>query len=244
MKNPIPFMSLFVTISVGALAMQSCEEIFNDNDSDDEYISQIDGPKWVLVDIDAPNYTEQDILDENATSYNPAYHVDSVKFEAAKSVCSGFYSESFIGESSWKGGAFLFCFETSQIPQELEGGGTITLYNKVTLPVHNCGKEDNNSYATYHYYHCACYVDCKIAGNKIRTPEEFRDQCGGYNLPIVLMKNNEPDLYASEAPVIGDVPMGKWAGQQIELTITAMSGQAISINRKKMCATYTYEWRE
>lgn len=47
------------------------------------------------------------------------------------------------------------------------------------------------------------------------------------------MKNNKPDLYASEASVIGDVPKGAKAEDKIELTITAANDQDISINAKK-----------
>lgn len=47
------------------------------------------------------------------------------------------------------------------------------------------------------------------------------------------MKNNKPDLYASEASVIGDEPKGAKAEDKIELTITAANDQDISINAKK-----------
>ena len=72
--------------------------------------------------------------------------------------------------------------------------------------------------------HCQCYTDCRIDGNKIRVLEEDRDKCGGYNLPVVQMNNNEPDIYESEATIIGDVPKGKRAGDKIKLIIDGYNG--------------------
>lgn len=87
-------------------------------------------------------------------------------------------------------------------------------------------------------------MDCRIDDNKIRVPEEEWDKCGGYNVPLVQMNNNEPDIYESEATIIGDVPEGRKAGDKIKLTISVNSGQCILINDKWMEYTYTYEWRE
>ena len=91
--------------------------------------------------------------------------------------------------------------------------------------------------------HCQCYTDCRIDGNKIRVLEEDRDKCGGYNLPVVQMNNNEPDIYDSEATIIGDVPKGKKAGDKIKLIIYGYN-QATGASGKDLTATYTYEWRE
>lgn len=91
--------------------------------------------------------------------------------------------------------------------------------------------------------HCQCYTDCRIDGNKIRVLEEDWDKCGGYNLPVVQMNNNEPDIFASEAMIIGDVPKGKRAGDKIKLIIDGYNG-AIGPSGKTLTATYTYEWRE
>ena len=58
------------------------------------------------------------------------------------------------------------------------------------------------------------------------------------------MNNNEPDIYESEATIIGDVPEGRKAGDKINLTISVKSGICIGINGKWMEYTYTYEWKE
>ena len=142
---------------------------------------------------------------------------------------------------AWHGGHFLYRFEITKIPQELEGGGKIALYSKATLPEHYGAKDNHNDYAQWKYFHCQCYADCRIDGNKIRVPEEEWDKCGGYNLPVVQMNNNEPDIYESEATIIGDVPKGKKAGDKIKLIIGYNQGGA---NGKDLAATYTYEWRE
>lgn len=208
---------------------------------------QIKGPKWVLIGYEAPNYTQQEITKHNSDRYNPNYHTDSLKMVATKSTCSGFYSETFIGPGAWHDGTFLFRFEVSQIPQELEGNGKITLYNKVSLPRHYGGYDDHNDYAEYAYYHCFCYADCRIDGNKIRSKEEDFDKYNGYNLPIVCMYENQADLYYSEGYIYGDVPMGKKAGDKINLTIDAIdgiSGPTLEVKGKYMKAIYTYEWRE
>ena len=146
--------------------------------------------------------------------------------------------------TKWKKKSLLSRFEITQIPQELEGGGKITLYSKATLPKHYGAKDNESDYADWAYYHCQCWVDCRIDGNKIRVPEGEWDKCGGYNVPLVQMNNNEPDIYESEATIIGDVPEGRKAGDKIKLTISVMSGQCIPIYDKWMEATYTYEWRE
>ena len=54
------------------------------------------------------------------------------------------------------------------------------------------------------------------------------------------MNNNEPDIFASEAMIIGDVPKGKRAGDKIKLIIDG----GIGLSGKTLTATYTYEWRE
>ena len=58
------------------------------------------------------------------------------------------------------------------------------------------------------------------------------------------MNNNEPDIYESEATIIGDVPEGRKAGDKIKLIISVKSGQTIPIYDKWMEVTYTYEWKE
>lgn len=205
--------------------------------------SSIKGPKWVLVGVEAPNFTAKDVADANANSYNPIYHTDSVKVEASKTKCSGFYSETVFAKGDpWNGGSYLFRYEISQIPQELEGGGTIVLYDKLSLPRHNGAGNNNNDYAQWKYYHCFCWVDCRINDNKIRCKEEDRYKYNDYNVPIVCMNDNQPDLYAAEGYIYGDVPKGNKAGERIKLTIDAGSG--IVVNNKAMVATYTYEWRE
>lgn len=62
-------------------------------------------------------------------------------------------------------------------------------------------------------------------------------------MPVVQMNNNEPDIFASEAMIIGDVPKGKRAGDKIKLIIDGYNG-AIGPSGKTLTATYTYEWRE
>ena len=204
--------------------------------------SQIKGPKWVLVGYEAPNFTAKDVADANANAYNPIYHIDSLKMEATKTTCSGFYSETVFAKGDpWDGGSYLFRFEISQIPQELKGGSTITLYDKLSLPRHNGAKDNNNDYAQWKYFHCFCWVDCRIDDNKIRSKEEDFDKYNGYNVPIVCMKDNQPDLYDAEGYIYGEVPTGKKAGDRIKLTIVATG---LGANGKNMDAVYTYEWRE
>ena len=60
-------------------------------------------------------------------------------------------------------------------------------------------------------------------------------------MPVVQMNNNEPDIYESEATIIGDVPKGKKAGDKIKLII---GYNQYGANGKDLAATYTYEWRE
>ncbi len=205
--------------------------------------SSIKGPKWVLVSVEAPNFTANDVANHNATAYNQMYHVDSVKVEASKTKCSGFYSETVIAKGDpWDGGSYLFRYEISQIPQELAGGGTITLYDKLSLPIHKGGKNNNNDSAQWKFYHCFCWVDCRINDNKIRSKEADWYKFNDYNVPIVCMNDNQPDLYAAEGYIYGDVPKGNRAGEKIKLTIGVPLG--CLINNKEMLATYTYEWRE
>ncbi len=209
--------------------------------------SQIKAARWVLVGYESQGFTPNDIAEGNSKKYNPNYHTDSLEIVADKGICSGFYSETFVGPGSWHNGTFLFRFEVSQIPQELEGGGTITLYDKVSLPRHYGGYDDHNDYAEYAYYHCFCYPDCRIDGNKIRSREEDFEKFNGYNLPVVIFNENQADLFYSEGYIYGDVPRGKKAGDRIQLTIDAVEGAggpALEINGKYMKAAYTYEWRE
>ena len=121
-------------------------------------------------------------------------------------------------------------------------GGKITLYSKATLPKHFGAEYDDNDYIQWHYYHCECWVDCRIDGNKIRVPEGEWDKCGGYNVPLVQMNNNAPVIYESEATIIGDAPKGRKAGDKIELKCWVPLG--FTINSKSIEAKYTYEWRE
>ncbi|MCQ2234765.1 MAG: hypothetical protein MJZ24_08530 [Paludibacteraceae bacterium] len=217
----------------------------NNNESNETEDPGIKGPKWVLVGYEATEFSEQDLIEGNANKYNPIYHTDSLKIEATKSICRGFYSETvFCKDYPWDGGSYLFRYEISQIPQELKGGDTISLYCKAFLPRHIGAKDNNNDYAEWHFYHCFCYVDCKINNNKIRSKEEDFVKFNGYNLPVVMMNNNQPDLYENEGYIYGDVPMGKKAGEKIKLTIDAISGATLNLNGKYMTATYTYEWRE
>ena len=241
-------MLLIATVIFGSMVMYSCttEDDENENGGEDggDTPSQIQGPKWVLVDVLAPDITEEDVYSQNKNT-NSVYKVDSVKVVAKKTSFSGYYGESVDERGgSWAGGYYLFCFEITQIPQELEGGGKITLYSKATLPKHYGAKYDDNDYIQWHYYHCECWVDCRIDGNKIRVPEGDWDKCGGYNVPLVQMNNNVPDIYESEATIIGDVPEGRKAGDKIKLIISVKSGQTIPIYDKWMEVTYTYEWKE
>lgn len=136
--------------------------------------SQIKGPKWVLKNIESPSFTERDFIEHNAQTI---YKVDSLNMEAAKTYCRGYYSETvFNSGGDWDGGSFLFRYEISQIPQELKGGAPIALYYKGSLPRHNGANNNNNDYAQWAYYHCFCYIDCQIDGNKIRSKEEDRDK--------------------------------------------------------------------
>ena len=240
-------MSLIATVIFGSMVMYSCttEDDENENGGEDggDTPSQIQGPKWVLVDVLAPDITEEDVYSQNKNT-NSVYKVDSVKVVAKKTSFSGYYGESVDERGgAWAGGYFLFCFEITQIPQELEGGGKITLYSKATLPKHYGAKYDDNDYIQWHYYHCDCWVDCRIDGNKIRIPEEVDwDKYGGYNVPVVQMNNNQPDIYESEATIIGDVPRGRYPGEKIELECWVPLG--FTINSKSIEAKYTYEWRE
>ena len=237
MKNLIKLMSLIAAVIFGSMAMYSCT---TDDDvlGDDDDGPHIKGPKWVLVDIKTPTITAEDFRKQNEDTI---YDRDSVEMVATKKSFSGYYSETVENYGgAWSGGHFLFRFEITKIPQELEGGGKISLYSKASLPEHYGAKDNNNDYAEWAYYHCQCYVDCRIDGNKIRVPEKDWDKCGGYNLPVVQMNNNEPDIYESEAMIIGDVPMGKEAGERIELTMESTH----CVWDKYIGATYTYEWRE
>lgn len=201
--------------------------------------SSIKGPKWVLVGYEAPTFTQEDIKIANA---NTVYKVDSLKMEATKTNCSGFFSETVFNPGGpWNGGSYLFCFDISQIPQELEGGSTITLYYKASLPRHYGANDNNDDYAEWAYFHCFCYVDCRIDDNKIRSKEEDFSKFNGYNLPIVCMNDNQPDLFAAEGYIYGNVPQGKKAGDRINLTIDAVG---LGANGKYLYSTYTYEWRE
>ena len=243
MKNLLKMMSLIAAVIFGSMVMYSCttEDDENENGGDDggDTPSQIQGPKWVLVDIDATIFTKEDLKKANE---NTVYKIDSLEIIAKKNKCYGYYSMTVdCPGDAWHGGHFLYRFEITKIPQELEGGGKIALYSKATLPEHYGAKDNHNDYAQWKYFHCQCYADCRIDGNKIRVPEEEWDKCGGYNLPVVQMNNNEPDIYESEATIIGDVPKGKKAGDKIKLIIGYNQGGA---NGKDLTATYTYEWRE
>lgn len=201
--------------------------------------SQIKGPKWVLTNIESPSFTQKDISDHNADT---GYKVDSLRMDASKNNCSGFFSQTvYIPDFPWNGGSYLFCFDISQIPQELKGGSTISLYYKASLPRHYGAKDNNNDYAQWKYFHCFCYVDCRIDDNKIRSKEEDFDKYNGYNLPIVCMNDNQPDLFEAEGYIYGDVPEGRKAGDKIKLTVSA---NGLGVNGKYMDAIYTYEWRE
>lgn len=248
---------LALILCASSVVFSSCEkeddssvkkpENENGGNSDSPNTPAIKGPKWVLVGYEAPTYTESEIVKHNSNRYNPNYHTDSLKMIAAKSTCSGFYSETFTGDGDWHGGTFLFRFEVTKIPQELEGNGTITLYSKASLPIHYGGHDNHNDYAEYAYYHCFCYPDCRIDGNKIRSKEDDFDKFNGYNLPVVIFNENQKDLFNSEGYIYGDVPQGKKAGDKIKLTIDAVEGAGgptLDINGKYMTATYTYEWRE
>ena len=239
-------MLLIATVIFGSMVMYSCttEDDENENGGEDggDTPSQIQGPKWVLVDVWVSNITEEDIRKCNEWT-NWAF-VDSVKAVATKTSFSGYYSESVHKTGfAWDGGYYLFCFEITKIPLELEGGGKITLYSKATLPKHYGANYDDDSYIQWHYYHCECWVDCRIDGNKIRIPEEVDwDKYGGYNVPVVQMNNNQPDIYESEATIIGDVPKGRYPGEKIELECWVPLG--FTINSKSIEAKYTYEWKE
>ena len=241
MKNLIKLMSLIAAVFLGSMLMQSC--VTEDDDlGDDDNTSHIKGPKWVLVDIKATVFTKEDIRKENE---NTIYDLDSLEIVAKKNNCVGYMSETVEDYGgAWSGGHYLFRFEITNIPQELEGGGKIMLYSKASLPEHYGGKDNHNDYAQWAYYHCQCYTDCRIDGNKIRVPEENWNQCGGYNLPVVQMNNNEPDIYESEAWIIGDVPKGGRAGEKIELVVDADRRGVVGPSGKNLVATYTYEWRE
>lgn len=246
MKHLFKMMSLIAAVIFGAMVMYSCtiEDEDNEIGGDDggDTPSQIQGPKWVLVDVWAPDITEEDVYLQNKNS-DSVYKRDSVKVVATKTSFSGYYGESVDERGgAWAGGYYLFCFEITKIPQELEGGGKITLYSKATLPKHYGAKYDDNSYIQWHYYHCECYVDCRIDGNLIRIPEEVAwDKYGGYNVPLVQMNNNAPDIYENEATIIGDVPKGSYPGQKIELVCGV---PYVWVLDKYIEATYTYEWRE
>lgn len=260
MKKHFFFYSLFAfTLCASTVVMSSCDkdddpatenqdngDNNNNGGNNNSETSEIKGPKWVLVGYEATEFTEQDIKDGNAMKYNPIYHTDSLKIEATKNSCRGFYSEtvfSVVGDP-WNGGSYLFQYEISQIPQEVKGGDTISLHYKASLPRHYGAKDNENDYAEWHYYHCFCYVDCKFNDNKIRSKEEDFEKFNGYNLPVVMMHNNQPDIYESEGLIYGNVPMGKKAGERAQLTISAVEGATIDLNGKFMTATYTYEWRE
>lgn len=239
MKNLFKMMSLIAAVFLGSMVMYSCTTDDDILDDEGDTPSQIQGPKWVLVDIDATIFTKEDLKKVNE---NTIYKIDSLEIIAKKNKCYGYFSETVENPGdAWHGGHFLYRFEITKIPQELEGGGKIALYSKATLPEHYGAKDNHNDYAQWKYFHCQCYADCRIDGNKIRVPEEEWDKCGGYNLPVVQMHNNEPDIYESEATIIGDVPKGKRAGDKIKLIIGYNQSGA---NGKDLTATYTYEWRE
>ena len=241
MKNLFKMMSLIAAVFLGSMVMYSCTTDDDILDDEGDTPSQIQGPKWVLVDIDATIFTKEDLKKVNE---NTIYKIDSLEIIAKKNKCYGYFSETVESPGdAWHGGHFLYRFEITKIPQELEGGGKIALYSKATLPEHYGAKDNHNDYAQWKYFHCQCYADCRIDGNKIRVPEEEWDKCGGYNLPVVQMNNNEPDIYDSEATIIGDVPKGKKAGDKIKLIIYGYNG-ATGLNGKDLTATYTYEWRE
>ena len=245
MKNLLKMMSLIAAVIFGSMVMYSCttedDENENGGDNGGDTPSQIQGPKWVLVDMKTTNFTKEDIKMDNQ---NTVYKKDSLEIVATKNRCYGYYSVTVENPGdAWHGGHFLYRFEITKIPQELEGGGKIALYSKASLPEHYGAKDNHNDYAQWKYFHCQCYTDCRIDGNKIRVPEEDWDKCGGYNLPVVQMNNNEPDIFASEAMIIGDVPKGKRAGDKIKLIIDGYNG-AIGPSGKTLTATYTYEWRE
>lgn len=241
MKNLIKLMSLIAAVILGSMVMYSCTTDDDILDDEGDTPSLIKGPKWVLVDTETANFTREDIIKDNK---NTVYKIDSLEIVATKNKCYGYYSETVDNPGdAWDGGHFLYRFEITKIPQELEGGGKIALYSKATLPEHYGAKDNHNDYAQWKYFHCQCYTDCRIDGNKIRVPEKDWDKCGGYNLPVVQMNNNEPDIYDSEATIIGDVPKGKKAGDKIKLIIGYNHG-AIGPSGKTLTATYTYEWRE
>ena len=240
MKRLLKMMSFFVAVTFGVLATNSCTEENDDDDEIEDIVTPaIKGPKWVLVGYEAEKFTNQDLIDGNAGTI---YKTDSLKIEAKKSSCSGFYSQTvFCPGDPWNGGSFLFTFDISRIPLELEGGGDITLYYKGSLPRHYGANDNDDDYAQWAYFHCFCYVDCQIDGNKIRSKEEDYDKYNGYNLPVVMMNNNEPDLFDAEGYIYGNVPAGRKAGDKIKLTIDAVG---LGVNGKYLYATYTYEWRE
>ena len=238
MKKLFKMMSLIAAVIFGSMAMYSCTTEDDDLGGDDDG-PHIKGPKWVLVDIKTPTITAEDFRKQNECTI---YDRDSVEMVATKKNFSGYYSETVEDYGgSWSNGHYLFRFEISEIPQELEGGGKITLYSKISLS-DDCywGYDDGNRNVEFYYYHCRCYIDCRIGENKIRVPEKDWDKCGGYNLPIVIANENEPDIFKSEASIIGDVPMGKEAGERIELTMESTH----CVWDKYIEATYTYEWRE
>ena len=79
-------MLLIATVIFGSMVMYSCttEDDENENGGEDggDTPSQIQGPKWVLVDVLAPDITEEDIrMANNSIS---VYKVDSVKVVAKK----------------------------------------------------------------------------------------------------------------------------------------------------------------
>ena len=89
-------MLLIATVIFGSMVMYSCttEDDENENGGEDggDTPSQIQGPKWVLVDVLAPDITEEDIrMANNSIS---VYKVDSVKVVAKKTSFSGYYGES------------------------------------------------------------------------------------------------------------------------------------------------------
>lgn len=247
MKKLFIYSLLALSLGASTLVLSSCGEEDDDpivenpnnNENDNKEDSSTKGPKWVLVGYEAEKFSNQDLIDGNAGTI---YKTDSLKIEAKKSSCNGFYSETvFCPGDAWNGGSFLFTFDISRIPQELEGGGDITLYYKGSLPRHYGANDNNNDYAQWAYFHCFCYVDCQIDGNKIRSKEEDYDKYNGYNLPVVMMNNNEPDLFDAEGYIYGNVPAGRKAGDKIKLTIDAVG---LGVNGKYLYATYTYEWRE
>ena len=244
MKHLFKMMSLIAAVIFGSMVMYSCtiEDEDNEIGGDDggDTPSQIQGPKWVLVDVWAPDITEEDVREHNIGT---VYKIDSVKVVATKTSFSGYLGKTVHSPGTyWDGGYYLYCFEITKIPQEIEGGGKIALYNKVTLPKHYRANYEDNDHIQWHYYHCSHSIISQIRNKILCVAEEDKDKCGGRDQPIVMMENNEPDIYESEAWIYADMPKGRSAGDRIELSFWEYTDG--SIYDKYIKATYTYEWRE